>query len=180
MFSSPRVLLFSTMFFFTACCIDDPFCFENDYDDGSSNIQCNKYTFLTDKAIEESIEIQKSKEIGEAGKIYLYGDILLVNEANKGIHIIDNTDKHKPLSKAFIKLWGNLDIAVKEGYLYADSFDDLLVFDIRDVDNISMVTRKKDIFPRDAYQLIPEDDYNFYYDASCGFDESIGMIVEVK
>jgi len=137
----------------------------------SSYIRCSDYNFMTYDELDNSVEIQAPKEIGNAGEIYLDGDRLLINEKNKGIHIIDNSDKNNPTPVAFIQIWGNSDIAVKSGYLYADSFMDLLVFDIRDINNIIKISRKKDIFPSDS---------SFYYDRSCGFDKDKGIIVEAK
>lgn len=169
-----RNFIFIGLIFILNACCGDGDCWTR------PNVDCEKYTFLSDKEIENSVEVQKAKEIGKAGKIYIYGDILLVNEANKGIHIIDNTDKKKPISKAFIKILGNIDMAVKDGYLYADTFSDLLVFDIRNIEKIVMITRKKSIFPKDIYQVIGKNDYMFYYDERCNFDSSKGMIVEVK
>ncbi len=36
---------------------------------------------------------------------------------------------------------GNIDMAVKDGYLYADSFMDMVIFDIRNLDNIVVENR---------------------------------------
>ena len=75
-------------------------------------------------------KVEQGREIGKAAKIYNYknGDILLINERNKGIHVVDNRIKHK-VTKGdhFIEIPGNVDMAVKDGYLYADSFTDMLV-----------------------------------------------------
>jgi hypothetical protein len=105
-------------------------------------------------------KVSKAKEIGKAGKIYNYkdGNIILINEKNLGIHIIDNSDKMHPKAKSFIELPGNIDIAVKDGYLYADSFTDLVVIDIRDLDDIKIVKRKEDTFAYDRYQAMGNDE----------------------
>lgn len=171
-----KIIILATVLLFslTSCYVED------NYYNSYIRMNCSDYKFMTYDELDKSIEIQEPKEIDKAGKIYLYGDILLINEKNKGIHIIDNSDKNNPIPVAFIQIWGNLDIAVKSGYLYADSFMDLLVFDIRDINNIIKISRKEDIFPIDYYQAISSNDYSFYYDSSCGFDKDRGIIVEAK
>jgi hypothetical protein len=60
----------------------------------------------------------------------VYGDYLFINEVNEGIHVIDNTDPSSPRNVAFIEIMGNIDLAAKDGILYADNLVDLLLFDI--------------------------------------------------
>ncbi|QEH40324.1 LVIVD repeat-containing protein [Chitinophaga sp. XS-30] len=69
-------------------------------------------------------------EIEQAGKIYVKDQYLFVNEVLKGIHVIDNSDPAAPKPVSFINILGNIDMAVKGNYLYADSYSDLLVFNI--------------------------------------------------
>lgn len=138
---------------------------------------CSKYNYMTYKEFRDSVVIEEPREIGKAGKIYIYGDTLLVNEKNMGVHLIDNSDKSNPISKAFIKIYGNLDIAVKDGYMYADSFMDLLVVDINNIEKIEVVSRKEDIFPYDEYQML--DYYDDYQFDGCGLDLEKGILVGV-
>jgi hypothetical protein len=70
--------------------------------------------------------------LGEPGKIYLYGKYIFLNEVNKGVHVIDNENPSNPKNVAFIRIPGNLDIAVKGNTLYADLYTDLLAIDITD------------------------------------------------
>jgi len=105
------------------------------------------------------VEILPPQNITLAGKIYTYHNTLLVQEVNRGIHIIDNRDKHNPISKQFIKIMGNMDMAVKDGYLYIDSYMDLVVLDIRDLENIKKVNRVENSFSYDPYQNFEESYY---------------------
>ena len=68
----------------------------------------------------------------QTGKLYIYGQYIFLNEVNKGIHVIDNADPAQPKNISFIPIPGNVDLAVKSNYLYADSYSDLVVFDISD------------------------------------------------
>ena len=56
-----------------------------------------------------------------------------INDKYKGIHVIDNKNPENPVKIAFIKIAGNVDISVKDNYLYADSLKDLLVFNISNI-----------------------------------------------
>ena len=80
------------------------------------------------------------------GKIYIYGDYLLINEPTKGIHILDNTNPSNPVNLSFIPIAGNIDLAVNNNMLYADNYADLLVFDLSNLRNIQLVKRVEDVF----------------------------------
>lgn len=84
--------------------------------------------------------------IVQAGKIYIYQDYLFINEPGKGIHIFNNVDPSKPLAMAFLSIPGNVDLAVLDGKLYADSFTDLLTFDLENPASPKLLTRNKDVF----------------------------------
>src|SRR5690606_40659761 len=96
---------------------------------------------------EGEIIVEPGKPLDNPGKIYLYGDFLLINEPQKGIHIIDNTNPYSPKPVHFINIPGNVDLAVNANILYADSYVDLLAFDISETDNIQLVKRVEDVFP---------------------------------
>jgi hypothetical protein len=137
------------------------------------NPECAKYHYMTFEELRASVTVEEPRAIDNAGKIYIYGDILLVNEKNKGIHIIDNSDKDNPIKKSFVKVHGNIDIAVKDGYMLVDSFMDLVVIDINDMTNIREVNRTKDIFPFNYL----EPDFFEYTVNECGFDLDKGIII---
>ena len=86
-------------------------------------------------------------ELRKPGKIYYWNNYLLINENNKGIHVIDNSDPSKPKFKTFISIPGNVDMSVKDGILYADSYIDLVALDINDINNIKEVNRLDSVFP---------------------------------
>jgi hypothetical protein len=90
--------------------------------------------------------IEPGKELENPGKIYLYGDYLLINEPQEGIHILDNTNPSSPINLNFIPIEGNVDLAVNNNMLYADNYVDLLVFDISNIRSIKQVERVKDVF----------------------------------
>ncbi|AUP78738.1 LVIVD repeat-containing protein [Flavivirga eckloniae] len=93
-----------------------------------------------------SVAIVDPENIEELGKIYAYKNYIFVSDSKKGVHIIDNSNPESPQAIKHIKIPGNEDISVKNDFLYADSATDLLVFDISDMNSISLVERLKDVF----------------------------------
>ena len=85
------------------------------------------------------------------GKIFLYGAYIFLNELNKGVHIIDNSNPAAPINKYFISIPGNIDIAVKGSTLYADMFTDMLAIDISDPLNVKLTEVERHIFPERTY-----------------------------
>ncbi|MCL2727596.1 MAG: hypothetical protein FWD56_04350 [Bacteroidales bacterium] len=71
-----------------------------------------------------------AQKLVNPGKICLYGDYLFIYEIQEGIHVIDNSNPAAPKPVAFIELLGNIDITVGDNILYADSYIDLVLFDI--------------------------------------------------
>ena len=115
---------------------------------------CSEYQFFTLDELRDSFVVEEKKEISTTGVIVKYENLLLINKPNIGVHIIDNSDTTHPINKKFLQILGNLDIAVKDGVLYADSYSDLLLIDIRDIDNIKVLKREKDIFHLDVTQAL--------------------------
>lgn len=114
------------------------------------------YTILTPvyKAKTEvyaNIKSNTPREVGTPGKIFLYGNYIFLNEVDKGVHIIDNTNPSNPIVKAFINIPGNLDIAVKGNTLYADLYEDLVVVDITNPLQASFVKHINKVFPERQY-----------------------------
>lgn len=103
----------------------------------------------------QDISATSPKTLNEPGKIFNHKDHLLINERNKGIHVVDNSDPASPQIISVIPIPGNVDMAVRNNALYADSFTDLLVFDLSNPDNPEMVDRFEDVFPYDPYQYTP-------------------------
>lgn len=89
----------------------------------------------------EAVSVTEPVPVVSSGKIYAYGNYIFVNDVNKGFHVIDNQNPSSPESIAFIKLEGNNDISIKDDKIYADSYGDLVIFDISDINNISIAGR---------------------------------------
>ena len=98
------------------------------------------------EVVRASISVETERPINESGKIYTYTNYVFVNDRNLGVHVIDNSVPENPQKIAFLKIPGNFDIEVRNDILYADSYTDLVLFDISDIDNITFIERYEDAF----------------------------------
>jgi len=98
-----------------------------------------------------NIKSNSPQEIKSPGKIFLYGNYIFLNEIDKGVHVIDNSNPSRPVVKTFIDIPGNLDIAVKGNTLYADLYTDLVVVDISNPLQAKFVKYLPNVFPERNY-----------------------------
>lgn len=114
------------------------------------------YTILTpvykEKAeVYANIKSNASRSVESPGKIFMYSNYIFLNEVDKGVHIIDNSNPASPVVKAFINIPGNLDIAVKGNTMYADLYGDMVVVDITNPLQASFVKHINNVFPQRQY-----------------------------
>jgi hypothetical protein len=107
--------------------------------------------YKTKDEVYANIKSNPPRTIESPGKIFLYGKYIFLNEIDKGVHIIDNSDPARPIEKAFIDIPGNLDMAVKGNILYADIYKDLVVIDISDPLRAKFLKYVPDVFPERYY-----------------------------
>ena len=103
------------------------------------------FASMSDLRMQVGVLPPQSRE--SQGKIYVYNQYLLLGDPGNGIHVYDNSDKTNPQDISFINIPGNYDMAVKDGKLYADSYVDLLVFDLSDATKITLIKRLENAFP---------------------------------
>ncbi|NJK94350.1 MAG: hypothetical protein HC905_04860, partial [Bacteroidales bacterium] len=110
--------------------------------------------YMTYEELRKSVKNLEPQDLKKPGKIYFKDNYIFINEHFKGIHIVDNNDPAHPVIKAFINIPGNVDIAIKENTLFADSYIDLVAIDINNMNDIKESYRIKDVFP---YAAPPKD-----------------------
>jgi len=137
-------------------------------DCGYTPVPDAKPIYLSYADLRASVAVKPARTLSKPAKIYSYQNHLFINEPNQGVHVLDNSDKTAPKNLGFIAIPGNVDIAIKNGFLYADSYIDLVVIDIRDPANIKEVGRQQAIFPYNAYQNVPDQVYLNWVDESKG------------
>jgi len=97
------------------------------------------------------VKLQTPRPLKNVGKIYFYNRYLFVNELNKGIHIINNSNPSAPVHVGFLNIVGNVDIAISGNILYADSYTDLLVIDMTVVTNPQLLQRINNTFNKQIF-----------------------------
>jgi hypothetical protein len=102
--------------------------------------------YTSKSEIRSAVTVEPGRLIETRGKLFFKGGYLFVNEPKNGIHVIDNRDPSNPGNIAFIKVPGSFDIAVKDNYLFTDSYMDLVTFDISNLNAITEVNRIEDYF----------------------------------
>lgn len=112
----------------------------------------NVPVYMDRHEFKNAVKVTGSQDIVQPGKIYFKDHYIFINESLKGIHVIDNSNPSAPAFLSFISIPGNVDMAIKDSILFADSYIDLVALDISDIHNIKEVGRVDSIFP---YSLPP-------------------------
>lgn len=114
----------------------------------------NAPVYMSYEELRSAVKMSEPRELKKPGKIYFKDQYVLVNEMMEGIHVYDVSDPANPQDKGFIEIPGNVDMAIKENILYADSYIDLVSIDVSNFDNVTETGRVEKIFP---YTLPPYD-----------------------
>lgn len=114
------------------------------------------YTFYspvyrTSAEVRANIKSAAPTPLEQGGKLFIKGKYIFLNEPDKGIHIIDNSNPANPKNISFVAIPGNMDMAVKGSILYADLFTDLVTLDISDPTNVVVKSVSQNAFPHRAY-----------------------------
>lgn len=117
-----------------------------------------KANFISLKTLEGAIA-NSTAELVNPGKIYIKDKYLFINEIKKGIHVIDNSNPASPKFISFINIPGNVDMAVIDNIMYADSYSDMVVINISNPEKVGVVKRVKKVFPNGTV-----DGISWYYD----------------
>lgn len=129
---------------------------------------------LASRSVLDRIEFTAATPVITTGKIYSYGNYILINEIDKGYHIIDNTDPSKPTDVGFLSILGSREVAVYNKVLYSDNATDLIAVDISDITHPRILSRTENIFPIQE----PPDDLPPHPDYSPGQRPANTVIIE--
>ncbi|MFD1871147.1 LVIVD repeat-containing protein [Hymenobacter bucti] len=110
---------------------------------------------LTRATLESSVAAVAPQAMHNTGKIYLRGNYVFVNERYEGIHVIDNRDPANPRPVSFLRIPGNVDLAVRGNLLYADNGPDLVTIDISNPAQPQPAGRV-----RNAFRELPMPEYS--------------------
>lgn len=115
-------------------------------------------------------EFKGPQTIENNGSIYIKDSYLFIVSPDKGIHFIDNSNPSSPVNFGFLDLLGCTNMSIRGNYLYANSFIDLVIFDISSMTNPVEVSRMEDLFP----QALPQMEKN--YPVMETIDKSKGVV----
>ena len=138
----------------------------------TESFTANSPVYMSYEDLREAVKMNSSRELKNTGKIYFKDGYLFINEELKGIHVINNQDPTSPQNIGFIEIPGNVDIAIKNDILYADSFVDLVAIDISTISNPVEAARLEDVFP---YTVPPLEDEEY---PAARVDEEKGVVIE--
>ena len=125
--------------------------------------------------VDLTIGMEAARTPETTGKIFLQGDVLLLNEVNEGIHFIDNSDPTNPRNFAFLSIKGSSDMSVKDQLIYVNQYTDIVAIDFSDLDNIRVVEREENAFSLSTgSQLVPSQNGRYF---ECA-DPAKGPIVD--
>ena len=135
----------------------------------------NSPVYMSYSDLRSAVKMTLPCQINNPGKIYFKDNYLFVNEKMRGVHVFDVSNPKNPQNKGFIMIPGNIDIAIKDNVLYADSYIDLVSIDVSDFSKIKELGRVEKAF---AYTL-PTYDTNY---PIAGIDETKGVVTgwEIK
>ncbi|HMK07381.1 MAG TPA: hypothetical protein VK476_07625, partial [Flavobacterium sp.] len=121
--------------------------------------------------IRNDISVWSARTTNSDGKIYVSEKQLYYIAQEEGVHVYDNSNPAAPLNTAFINIGGVHDIAVKGDFLYADNYMDLLVFNISDLQHITLVRTVENAIT--FYATFPETAQYYDYTVTAGTGEMI-------
>ena len=107
----------------------------------------NAPVYLSYTELRSAVKMTSAREMNNPGKIYFKDNFIFINEKMKGVHVFDVSDPKNPQNKGFIEIPGNVDIAIKDNILYADSYVDLVSIDVSSFSAIKEVGRVQKVFP---------------------------------
>jgi hypothetical protein len=134
--------------------------------------------YITHDELKSQIQNIDNKELQDLGKIYIKDNYIFINELNKGIHVIDNTNPEVPEKTTFINIPGNKDIAIRNNSLYADSYTDLVAVNIDNINNVVITKQIIDVFPGSYPHLYQFENGTYDYNARyLPVDKSKGIVI---
>lgn len=96
---------------------------------------------------ESTIAVNAPRNIEDAGKIYVNGDMVFINERNKGFHVLDNRDPENPVNISFIEIPLATDLAIRNNTIYVHHAVDLVAMKYN-TSSVEIMHRERNVFPR--------------------------------
>lgn len=95
--------------------------------------------------------IPGSQPVLTGGNIYAFQHYIFQIDPGRGIHVIDNTIPSEAHRIGFISVRGCSQMSVKNDKLYTNCYDDLVVLDVSDINNVREYSRINGVFSEYKY-----------------------------
>ena len=100
---------------------------------------------MTYTELRESVNEAEHFDLENPGKIYFKDGYIFIIEELKGLHVFDNSSPVAPQKKVFVNIPGIIDMAISGNTMFVDSYVDLVILDVQDIENITEIGRIKGI-----------------------------------
>lgn len=105
------------------------------------------------------------QQVISQGNIYAFQNYIFQLDPGLGIHVIDNSIPSSAHRIGFITVRGCSQISIKSNKLYTNSYDDLVVLDVSDFNNVHELSRLAGVFVEyRGYSPISQPPGNGYYE----------------
>jgi hypothetical protein len=117
------------------------------------------------------VQAEPPRPMKNPGKIYVRDRLIFQNDIGYGIHVIDNADPAQARAIGFIKVSGSSEMSIKGDHMYVNSFSTLVVLDVSDWQQVSVVRRIPNAFQHGLtvngqHYFIPPPEHGVFYDCS--------------
>ncbi|PXY42517.1 hypothetical protein DMB65_00370 [Flavobacterium cheongpyeongense] len=119
--------------------------------ENNETLEENQYkpVLVQRSVFEKSIVLENAQTITKSGKIYIKGDLMFINDVNKGFHVYDYSDPKNPVPLQFIKVPGATDLAIIDDIIYINQAVDLVALTYNaTTKKIKITNRNKNVFPQ--------------------------------
>jgi hypothetical protein len=110
-----------------------------------------KPIYGSDSAAKKIVYTAAPRAVVSPGNIYAFQNYIFQLDPGLGIHIIDNTTPSAASRIGFITVKGCSQISIKDNKLYTNSYDDLVVLDFTNLNNIQEFSRLRAVFTEYRY-----------------------------
>ncbi len=122
-----------------------------DYIDSQKKEWGYKPVYGTETEAKNILYSPVAEPVINGGNIYAYHDFIFQMETGRGIHVIDNSNSAAATRIGFITVKGCSQISVKDGKIYTNSYDDLVVLGFSSVDKVEVISRLQGVFTEYRY-----------------------------
>jgi hypothetical protein len=99
------------------------------------------------------------------GNIYAFRNYFFQVESGYGIHVFDNTIPASAHRVGFITVKGCSEMSIRNDKIYTNSYDDLIVLDFSNLDNVKLYSRLPGVFSEYLYNSpITQPPVSGYYE----------------